>query len=175
MRRALVLRHHLEDHPGLVGEAFERRGFDVDVVMVNESTVTPSLDGYEVLVILGSKCAVYDREVEAAWFGRELALIGDADERGVAILGICFGAQALCRHFGGEVGPCATKGDRLVRRRRRGRRRSAARSLVRVPLRQLRTARVGRALGDLALAPCRRSRWGVTSACSSIPRSMKRN
>lgn len=103
MRRALVLRHHLEDHPGLIGEAFERRGFDLDVAMVNESSATPALDGYEVLVILGSKCAVYDREVEAAWFGRELDLIGDADRRGLAILGICFGAQALCRHFGGAV------------------------------------------------------------------------
>jgi GMP synthase-like glutamine amidotransferase len=103
MRRALVLRHHLEDHPGLIGEALERRGIDVDLVLVNELSGTPSLDGYEVLVILGSKCAVYDREVETAWFGRELALIGDADEQGVAILGICFGAQALCRHFGGEV------------------------------------------------------------------------
>lgn len=103
MRRALVLRHHLEDHPGLIGEAFEQRGFDLDVVLVNESSATPALDGYEVLVILGSKCAVYDREVEAAWFGRELELIGDADDRGLAILGICFGAQALCRHFGGAV------------------------------------------------------------------------
>jgi len=103
MKRALVLRHHLEDHPGLVGEGLVARGYEFDVAMMNESTASPSLDGYDVMVILGSKCAVYDREVEAAWFGRELALIGDADRRGVPILGVCFGAQALCRHFGGEV------------------------------------------------------------------------
>jgi GMP synthase-like glutamine amidotransferase len=103
MARALVLRHHLEDSPGLVGEAFETRGYDLDLVMMNEASATPSLGGYDVMVILGSKCAVYDHEVEAAWFGRELALIGEADRRGLPIFGVCFGAQALCRYYGGEV------------------------------------------------------------------------
>ncbi len=103
MGRALVLRHHLEDSPGLVGEAFEARGFGIDLVLMDETTASPSLEGYDVMVILGSKCAVYDHEVEAAWFGRELALIGDAEEQSLPILGICFGAQALCRYYGGDV------------------------------------------------------------------------
>jgi GMP synthase-like glutamine amidotransferase len=103
MARALVLRHHFEDSPGLVGEAFETRGFDIDLVMMNETSGSPSLDGYDVMVILGSKCAVYDHEVEAAWFGRELALMGEADRRGLPMFGVCFGAQALCRYFGGDV------------------------------------------------------------------------
>ncbi|MFI5036322.1 MAG: type 1 glutamine amidotransferase [Acidimicrobiales bacterium] len=103
MSRALVLRHHLEDRPGLVGDALEARGFTLDVTMMDESSATPSVDGYDLLVILGSKHAVYDPAVEEAWFGRELDVVADADARSIPILGICFGAQALCRYFGGEV------------------------------------------------------------------------
>ena len=103
MTRALVLRHHLEDSPGLVGEAFEARGYELDLVMMDETSATPLLDGYDVMVILGSKCAVYDLEVEAKWFKEVLALIGEADQKALPILGICFGAQALCRFYGGEV------------------------------------------------------------------------
>lgn len=103
MGRILVLRHHPEDRPGLVGEAFEARGFELDVVMMGEASPTPSVEGYDLLVILGSKHAVYDEAIEAAWFGRELEVIAEADRVGVAILGICFGAQALCRYHGGTV------------------------------------------------------------------------
>ncbi|MHB1208839.1 MAG: type 1 glutamine amidotransferase [Acidimicrobiales bacterium] len=105
MARALFLRHHLEDSPGLIGEAFVQRGFDVDLAMMDKHSPTPTLAGYDVLVILGSKSAVYDSAEEAAWFGRELGLIGEAAQRSLPILGICFGAQALCRYYGGVVEP----------------------------------------------------------------------
>ena len=105
MARALVLRHHLEDHTGLIGEVLETRGFEVDLRMMNAESPTPSLDGYDLMVILGSKSAVYDKEVEASWFGRELELIADAEQRNLPIFGICFGAQALCLYHGGVVEP----------------------------------------------------------------------
>jgi GMP synthase-like glutamine amidotransferase len=103
MMRVLVVRHHDEDHAGLVGDAFTDRGYELDIVMMNENSPTPSVEGYDVLLILGSSSAVYDREVEEAWFGRELGLIGQAGELGVPVLGICFGAQALCLYHGGSV------------------------------------------------------------------------
>jgi GMP synthase-like glutamine amidotransferase len=105
MARALVIRHHVEDSPGLVGQALVERGFELDVVMMDEHSATPDIAGLDLLVILGSKHAVYDEQVEAAWFGRELELIGEAERAGVPIFGICFGAQALCRYHGGVVEP----------------------------------------------------------------------
>jgi GMP synthase-like glutamine amidotransferase len=105
MSKALVIRHHLEDNAGLIGEALLARDVVFDTYMLDASSPTPALEGYDYLVILGSKHAVYDEAVEAAWFGRELQLIEQADEAGVPILGICFGAQALCRAFGGTVAP----------------------------------------------------------------------
>lgn len=101
--RALVLRHHLEDSPGLVGEAFARRGYELDVVMMDADSPTPSPRGYDVLVILGSKHAVYDPDVRSGWFERELDVMAQADQAGIPMLGICFGAQALCTYFGGSV------------------------------------------------------------------------
>lgn len=103
MKKALVIRHHEEDHPGLIGDALVARGYEIDLAMLNAASETPSVTGVDVVVVLGSKCAVYDHEVETAWFGRELELLAHADRLGVPILGICFGAQALCRLFGGEV------------------------------------------------------------------------
>jgi GMP synthase-like glutamine amidotransferase len=103
MAQILVLRHHDEDHAGLIGDAFVARGFTLDVVMMNEGTPTPSVEGYDILLILGSSSAVYDHEVEKAWFGRELGVIAEAGERDVPVFGICFGAQALCLFHGGSV------------------------------------------------------------------------
>ena len=45
MTRALVLRHHTRGHSGLIGEAFEARGYEIDLRMMNEHSETPSLDG----------------------------------------------------------------------------------------------------------------------------------
>src|SRR5579871_5683513 len=102
-RRARFLRHHDEDDPGLVGRALTRQGFAVDVVHVDDATGPIDLEGIDVLGVLGSKWSVYDHDAIGGWISTELDAIRDADRRGAAVLGICFGAQALCVATGGTV------------------------------------------------------------------------
>jgi GMP synthase-like glutamine amidotransferase len=107
-RLARFLRHHEEDDPGLVGQAFERRGYDVDLVLVTDDTAAVDLEDVDVIGVLGSKWSVYDHDSVGGWIDVELSSIRRADQRGVAVLGICFGAQALCAAFGGRVAPAGT-------------------------------------------------------------------
>jgi GMP synthase-like glutamine amidotransferase len=104
-RRALFLRHHIEDDPGLVGDALFELGFVVDLCMVEDGSPAPDLDGVDLLAVLGSKWSVYDHDAVGGWIATELDLIREADRRGIPVLGICFGAQALCAAFGGTVEP----------------------------------------------------------------------
>lgn len=102
-RLARFLRHHVEDDPGLVGAALTRQGFDVDVVLVTDASSTVDLAGVDVLGVLGSKWSVYDHDRVGGWIDVELDAIRAADEEGISVLGICFGAQALCTAMGGSV------------------------------------------------------------------------
>jgi len=101
--RVIALRHHREDDPGLVGEEFARRGAVIDVHNVLRDGPIPDVATYDFAMVLGSKWSVYDRDSVGQWIDSELAFLRRADELGIAVLGICFGSQALCVAHGGVV------------------------------------------------------------------------
>jgi GMP synthase-like glutamine amidotransferase len=102
LMRVVVIRHHDLDSAGFIGAAFEARGAELSVTLFPKESL-PALDGINHVVVLGAVWSVYDDSPGRAWIADELAWLRRADEAGVPVLGICFGAQALAAAFGGHV------------------------------------------------------------------------
>src|ERR1700722_7939129 len=98
--RVLVIRHHGVDSAGFIGDAFEARGAVLAVHLLPDDGPLPALDGVGHIVLLGAESSVNDPD---PWIAAELAWLRAADQAGAPVLGICFGAQALCAALGGGV------------------------------------------------------------------------
>lgn len=108
--RALVIAHDPGSLPALVGDRLAHHNIDLEVHTVAESMHDPVANHpfpdpthYDLVLPLGAVWSVYDQETIGSWITRELDFLSGADQAGVPILGICFGAQALCAALGGEV------------------------------------------------------------------------
>jgi GMP synthase-like glutamine amidotransferase len=104
-----VVRHHAEDSPGFIGAAFEARGARITTHLFPEEGPLPAAGDADHVVVLGAVPSVYDDGPARAWIAEELAWLRRADEAGVPVFGICFGAQALCAALGGRVVAAARK------------------------------------------------------------------
>jgi len=98
--RVVVIRHHGIDSAGFIGDAFEACGAALVVHLFPDDGPLPALDGVDHVVVLGAVSSVNDPD---PWIAEELAWLRGADSAGVPVLGICFGAQALCAALGGRV------------------------------------------------------------------------
>ena len=107
--RVVVVRHHEEDSAGFIGDAFQARGAELSVHMFPRDGPLPEPGGIDHVVLLGATYSVYDDGPASGWIADELAWLRRADEAGLPVLGICFGAQALTAAFGGQVEAAARK------------------------------------------------------------------
>jgi GMP synthase-like glutamine amidotransferase len=77
-------------------------------VLPSEASVLPSLEDFDVLIIMGGPMSVHD-EAEFSWLRPEKALIAAAIGAGKKVLGICLGAQLVAEVMGGRVYPNPVK------------------------------------------------------------------
>jgi GMP synthase-like glutamine amidotransferase len=98
--RALVIQHEPDIPGGHVDEWLDARGIERDVLRIQAEARSVDAAAYDLVVCLGSWHGAYE---DLAWIRREEALVRGAHERGVAILGICFGSQLLAKALGGEA------------------------------------------------------------------------
>lgn len=108
--RALVLAHEPDCHAGRVEERLVQRGFAVDTHIIttdhdrpNDATPFPALDGYDLLVPMGSARSLTRKHEIDAWVHTELDLIRAEHVADVAMLGVCFGGQLIAEALGGTV------------------------------------------------------------------------
>jgi GMP synthase (glutamine-hydrolysing) len=101
--RILSLIHGRDAHSGVFGDVARAAGHDLDERSFPlGNPPSPSTAGYDALMVFGGAMNVHEVE-DNPWIHDEIALIGDALERDVPILGVCLGGQLLAAAAGGRV------------------------------------------------------------------------
>lgn len=109
-RRLLFVYNDPTAPEALLGDVFAESGFDIATfeVIGADRVDDPAIDvtfpdptGFDVIVALGSRWAVYDDRLP--WVGAEEEMLRRGLDAGVGVLGVCFGGQLLARALGGTV------------------------------------------------------------------------
>lgn len=112
--RALFIQQDHVSPTGPIGEAFEARGYDIELMQVvpaehhhspSVSVAFPDPTQFDVIVPMGAPWSVYDEALIGTWVTAELGMLRQAVDAGMPVFGICFGGQALAAALGGQVLP----------------------------------------------------------------------
>ena len=104
MRRLLVLQHLERENPGLFVKIAKKRGFNVCIFRLDLGDSLPELMNGDLLLVMGGPMGIGDIGTATyPWLIEEIFLIKEALNQGIAIIGVCLGAQLLAYAAGGDV------------------------------------------------------------------------
>lgn len=101
MKPALILQHGDWGPPALLGQWAEANGIPYVTHRVDLDHHLPELNGQPFIVSLGSDHSPLDSDVDVVI--TELEFVGRAVQRGIPVLGLCYGGQVLSKVLGGEI------------------------------------------------------------------------
>lgn len=102
--RAHYLQHADFERLGSIRPWLESQGYDVTATRLYCGEALPEVSGLDLLVVMGGMMSVND-EQEFPWLVAEKAFIREAIDQGVAVLGVCLGAQLIANVLGSQVYP----------------------------------------------------------------------
>jgi GMP synthase-like glutamine amidotransferase len=101
MNPVLIFRHVACEGPGYLAEFLAHRSTPFDLVPVDEGVAVPrAIRHVSGLVFMGGPMSVND---DLPWIADELALIRQAAQAGLPLLGHCLGGQLISKALGGSV------------------------------------------------------------------------
>ena len=101
MNPVLIVRHTATEGAGYFSEFLDHHAIPWQVVRIDADDALPDkLNGYSGLCLMGGPMSVND---DLPWIAPELALIRQAVEQGIPVIGHCLGGQLLSKAMGGVV------------------------------------------------------------------------
>ena len=101
MSPVLIFRHIAHEGPGYLGDFLREKKIPYEMICVDQGESVPdTADGTSALVFMGGPMSVND---PLPWIADELALIRQAIDRGIPVLGHCLGGQLLAKALGATV------------------------------------------------------------------------
>jgi GMP synthase-like glutamine amidotransferase len=100
--RILCLKHIAFEGPAAIALWAQKRGYELKIEPVYLSKSLPSLDTFDVLLVMGGPMNAYE-DAKYPWLAKEKSYIQSAIGSGKHVIGICLGAQLIAHALGAQI------------------------------------------------------------------------